>query len=291
MPLKLNRLVQKLGRLPFRGKDDRIRLAIVGNSHLAALKLAERDGLIEAEDFDICYYGGAGALFANMVFQDGLLDMKSKKNALLVTDGRYAALPVDAFDAFMFHGASYSYSALLRRYGGAGVSPNTVSSAFLLETARQSLYLPFIANNVAFAVREDVDVPVVISTNPLKAQRSRQFANTSVADTDIRKLDAALHTAFKEKGIHYIAQPADSIAGNVYTDDRFSIGSVRLKGDLTTQHDEEDFGHMNAEYGALVLRDALAKIRELVAQQHVKTDRRAEARKKRIEARERRMQE
>ena len=282
MALKPNNQTQSGERLSSEGENRQIRLAIVGSSHLAALKLAEQRGLVQAEGFDICFYGGAGALFTYMVCQDRFLDMKSAEHALLVTDGKYETLPIDDFDAFLFHGAGYSYSAFLRRFNLAGLPLNKVSAAFLQETARQSLDLPFAARKVALQVLEDVDVPVVISPTPLKAQRSKLFENTVVADTDMHSLDVALGKAFEERGMHYVAQPTETISDNIYTDDRFTTGSVRLKGELEEQHGDEDFGHMNAEYGALVLRDALAKIRGLVEQRWANSRRRTEARKRRM---------
>jgi len=54
----------------------------------------------------------------------------------------------------------------------------------------------------------------------------------------------------------YIPQPAETTVGGLLTQAQYSAGSTRLRSD-EEQHDDEDIKHMNGEYGAVCLRNAL----------------------------------
>lgn len=68
----------------------------------------------------------------------------------------------------------------------------------------------------------------------------------------------AVGRALGEIGIGYVPPPRDTIGPLGLTPARFARGSSRLASGHA--HDEDDIGHMNGDYGALVLRDLMTRI-------------------------------
>ncbi len=65
--------------------------------------------------------------------------------------------------------------------------------------------------------------------------------------------EAALAAELNEAGALLLPQPADSIVDELYSRDDLSRGSKRVRGE---SHEDDDCSHLNAEYGAMVIRDA-----------------------------------
>lgn len=66
-----------------------------------------------------------------------------------------------------------------------------------------------------------------------------------------------LHDTFVQRGITLLPHPAESIAACGLTDTHYSKGSFGIRRNRT--HDERDFAHMNADYGALVMQDFIKR--------------------------------
>src|ERR1700722_9794672 len=81
-----------------------MKIAVIGNSHLAALKLAVKDGLFYAKELEITFWGVAGKGFAETSYECGHFRTPYRNFALKVSDGQHETLPAHAFDAIVFHG-------------------------------------------------------------------------------------------------------------------------------------------------------------------------------------------
>jgi len=58
-------------------------------------------------------------------------------------------------------------------------------------------------------------------------------------------------------GLTVVHQPLATLREGWLTKSEFSEGSKKLLGDLTHAHDEDEYFHMNARYGALVVAEAM----------------------------------
>ena len=81
------------------------------------------------------------------------------------------------------------------------------------------------------------------------------------SDDDVRALAVfidAMERALAEIDIGYVPPPLETIGPLGLTRSKYTLGSTRLASGRA--HPEDDFSHMNGEYGELVLRDLMKRI-------------------------------
>src|SRR5271165_603283 len=81
-----------------------MKLAVIGNSHLAALKFALREGLFTSSSLEVTFWGVPGKDFRTVTYDGGVFRSPHLQWAQRISDGRYETLPAHDFDAIAFHG-------------------------------------------------------------------------------------------------------------------------------------------------------------------------------------------
>jgi hypothetical protein len=237
-----------------------MKIAIIGNSHLAALKVAVRDGLFRADQLDVTFWGLAGPEFASITYEGGLFQTQYKHFALQVSEGRYDSLPVHEFDAIIFHG-TLDPGLYLDSLRTAADDLRCYSSACLREGLQT-----YIENDPTWSLvrslRTDYDRRVLMSPIPLKSDFSDQFKGRSITADEFNILNSHIGATLCSVGGKYIVQPSATVCDYKYTKREFCVHSVRLLGDLAIKHPEDDYIHMNGQYGACVLNDINAQLSE-----------------------------
>lgn len=229
-----------------------MKIAIVGNSHLAALKVAVRDGLFAADQLDVTFWGLAGPEFASITYEGGLLKTPYRHFALKVSDGRYDELPVHEFDAIVFHGTPLDPGLYLDSLRNAARDLRCYSIACL----RDGLQTHIESDptwSIVRSLRADYDRRVLMSPIPFKAESSAQFEGRTITADELSLLNSCIGASLCSVGGEYVAQPSDTISDYSYTKPEFCVHSVRLLGGLSIKHPEDDYIHMNGHYGACVL--------------------------------------
>ncbi len=91
------------------------------------------------------------------------------------------------------------------------------------------------------------------------ASRWRQV----VANGDDRAL-AATFARIVERvtgpGFQFLLQPETTLSGHLFTQRRYSAGSVRLSERYDLRHAPEEYRHMNGEFGTIVIAELLSRI-------------------------------
>jgi hypothetical protein len=235
-----------------------MRLAIVGNSHLAALKVAVREGLFKQADVALTFWGIAGPGFDSITFDNGNFRTPNQDFVLRVSDGRYGALPAHEFDAMVFHGPPLNMTHLLaslRKIGDLQCYTHDYLRAGLRAYIEETS-----AWQLVSSLRADYDGPVLLSPMPLPSEDSARVAPRPLRSEELTLLNTCIATMLRDYGIEYIQQPSITVRDYSYTKREFCVNSVRLSDDLAVKHPTDDFVHMNGRYGAHVLRDIVSQL-------------------------------
>jgi len=230
-----------------------MKVAIVGNSHLAALKLAVQRNGFSQERLDIDFWGLPGPDFDSITCSAGLLQTPRKSFVLHISDGLYESLPVRDFDAIVLHGVGLNVSDYLLSLRKASEHLRCYSSAFLEDGLRSCIEnVP--SWNLVRSLRAEFDGRLLMSAMPLSSEDGTKFKDISVADDELARLNDHIGTVLGKMGVEYVPQPPDTILDGKYTKREYSLDSVRLAAKLCYKHPDDDYIHMNERYGSLVLR-------------------------------------
>ena len=230
-----------------------MKIAIVGNSHLAALKLAVRSDLFARGRLDISFWGLPGPNFHSITYSGGLLQTPCKSFVLRISDGQFESLPVREFDAIVFHGAALNVSDYLLSLRKASEHLRCYSNA-LLEEGLRSCIEKVPAWSLVRSLRAEYGGRLLMSAMPLSSEDGSKFKEMSVTDDELAHLNDRIRAVLCKIGVDYVPQPLDTIRDGKYTKREFCVDSVRLAAKLCYKHPDDDYIHMNEQYGVRVLR-------------------------------------
>ncbi|MBZ0128709.1 MAG: hypothetical protein K8F59_06310 [Rhodobacteraceae bacterium] len=230
-----------------------MRLCIIGNSHIAALKGGWEAG-VKAEFPGIrpTFFGARGGGLTRLMVRGGILTSDDAKirSDLAFTSGGQMGIDPGLFDAFLVYGLCRNVNLLVRNYG-AGYSRQVLEAALLDYWAATSLI------GVIRKLREITTLPIHAGASPLEAALGEAGAATT---NHVRFLDASNRQVFALLDAELIGQPVETIVNGDATALAFASGSTRLAvgaGNDLVPHEAGETRHMNADFGARWLRSFL----------------------------------
>ena len=232
-----------------------MKVCIIGNSHIAALKLGWQSGLANRwHGTDLTFYGARGGDIAELLVQDGQIAPKTETVAasLRATSGGHSMIDPLAYDAILVYGLCRDLNRQVQNLG-------TPYSAAALELAQLEYWIGSNLLKVISAIREIDSRPLYVGAAPLEAAVARGISDNRLYAEFIRTSNDRV---FALADAILLPQPMQTIVNGDATDLRFSIGSTRLAvGDSfdDKRHPGEENRHMNAEYGALWLEQFLKR--------------------------------
>jgi hypothetical protein len=230
-----------------------MKMAVVGNSHLAALKLAVQRDLFAQERLDIIFWGLPGPEFSGITYRAGMLQTPYTSLVLHVSDGLYESLPVREFDAIVFHGVALDVSVYLLSLRKASEHLRCYSNSLLRDGLRSRIeQMP--SWNLVRSLRAEFGGRLLMSAMPLSSEDGAKFGGISVTDDELAHLNYHIDAVLGEIGVEYLPQPSDTIRDSKYTKREFCVDSVRLTAKLCQKHPDDDYVHMNEQYGVRVLQ-------------------------------------
>lgn len=231
-----------------------MRLCIVGNSHIAALK-AGWDAEIGAV-FPASYptfFGVRGGGLTRLVVDGGTLtsDNAQIQRELAFTSGGQTRIDPKRFDAVLVYGLCRNVNRQVRNHG-VGYSRQALETALLDYWAATSLV------GIMQKLRQITDLPIYGGHSPLEAAKDV----TESEDTSSYRafLADSNQQVFRYLDVELIGQPLQTIVNGNATTIGFAIGSQRLAvgaGNDKVPHENTETRHMNADFGALWLRHFL----------------------------------
>lgn len=243
------------------------RVCIVGNSHIGSMRQSK--GLIAEKfpDITVKYFGAPGRLFADcMVDENGNFGPKSLSDAdeaaLLAVNGALN-INFDQFDIVLITGYGFNFGYLLRLLYQHDIldTPKTnrtrVCSQAFFEACTDAIInepLDVFCDNLG-RKRRYVMTPAPYPSQmtvvkgpgyrPTIAHLKTHPEGTQIFENFLDKMEkAVLH-----RGIQFMRQPQQTVAGPFLTRRKFAKGAVHVKDDSKVMLDHN---HMNGDYGLAV---------------------------------------
>jgi hypothetical protein len=241
-----------------------MRLAVIGNSHLAMLKLSWDRIAVRHPAVGVRFFGAGAHAVAACEVHDGRLEPPeaglAKKFAF--TSGGLTAIAFEDYDALVYCGLLLDVPRLDARM-----------SAAVREAAIAGAVQAAVSVDLAARVRAVSGIPQVIIPNPLFAARPEFIPSSHRMLAYASILEAiALRIAGKVGQVTVIGQPEALVRPDLLTDLIWKTGSTRLatSGDATGTegHTRRDVKHMNADFGEHVWSDLLPRLQALLPAQH-----------------------
>lgn len=267
-------------------------VAVIGNSHLAALKLGSDHPGVVPDWADLTFFGAAAGGLWNLRGRDGVLipETGPLTVALKRTSGGKSVIDLNDYDAYLLVGMMFGLGELVpglrdHRPPGLHTSDYTLVSRSFLAAAAADRLGRSLAVITARKIRRFTDAPIVIVPEPLPdpavADPSPDAAYyqagiwsspelvqlmTALYDEGCRGIEA-------EHGVVILSQPEETRQGGVFTKPELAAGGLAEARTIFQRDENEDAHddfHMNAAYGAVVLAEALGQV-EVLTRDHVKT--------------------
>jgi hypothetical protein len=248
-----------------------MRLCFIGNSHIVMVKSAWDEFAKSHADLEGEFFAASGSKMNGLELRGRSLvsDNSSVVDQLKATSGGRTSIDVDRYDGFVLVGLNLGLVNVLRvgqdhrtvaTVGKAPFGHLCSDGAFDLAVKRQ--FDAASSRRIAEMIRSvDQKVPIAAVPTPHAARGITGRSNQFWADAEL--LSARAEQPWREQleefiqacGVAFVEQREETLDGRYFTERRFSVGSVRLRG--MTERVEEEFRHMNADYGALVLQDVM----------------------------------
>jgi hypothetical protein len=229
-----------------------MKICVIGNSHIAALKLALRDGAFASAALDVAFWGLPGRGYSEIRYEDGRLCAADRDAVLTISEGRYQTVDPDEFEALVFHGPPINPSRVLSHLRQGRSDIGGYSGAFLRD-GLAAFFAGSKIGQIVLKVRNDYRGRVLVSPMAMISRQSRMFENQGVGAWEVAAINEAFAAGLSGFGLEFVPQPPATVVHNCYTDESYCIGSVRLTGELDQKHPADDYWHMNGLYGGAVL--------------------------------------
>lgn len=244
----------------------------LGNSHLAALRLAytQRENRPEGITLDFIASGQAG--LADIALDQGYIVATSSTTAAdFVRFGAREKIPIAEYDFFLIVGLGfnvYALEALYREYRCIGLKgwQNANQKRCLVSEAamRQMIAAPLrgcLSRRIADLLRQGSDKPIFQQAQPrpsetLLLQKRYPSLRRAVSRDDAKFLGAIFEEAASLACLdRYLPQPPETVHEGLLTARAFTENAPRLTTDPARLQRQpvEDFLHANSAYGARIL--------------------------------------
>jgi hypothetical protein len=252
------------------------RVCIVGDSHIAALKLGLAE-MAAAGRAEVDFFGAPGhAVRAEGLTLAGGVARPTTphlQHQFELTAGR-PDLPIAAYDAFVWVSLGHGLRSLFlfnHTYRRAGWSGATRFAHLLSEACFDEAVAGLVRAAPAFGLirqfRAVTDRPMFLVPHPLPWEGVR-VAGLPSYWSDLPAIGAPLADAFaRESGrladelaVALVPPPAQAVVDGFFTRSAFKRGAVRLRGSLNERHEDDEPFHMNAAYGRLVMAELLRRL-------------------------------
>jgi len=248
------------------------RVCFVGDSHVAALRQALDDPGCEQFLDRLTIFGSQGKTLDTVELVDNHIvsDEKRVRRNFKLTGGR-KFIDLDAFDAFCVVGCQMEMDLVEPLYSTfapveMGLKRRQPVSSALFDIMLQEIFKTTIAYKLVNMLAQS-GKPVYQILNArysdeiLEHSKGKFFQELIDSGADgkfLERFRKAVDVVFGPTAI-MIEQPPSTFSPPMFTSPTFSSGSKRL-GKGLKEHPEDDFHHMNAEYGALMLSRAFELI-------------------------------
>ena len=231
-----------------------MKICVIGNSHIASLKLGWDEICARYPDTEMIFFGARGTRMRYLIPKGDALvaDDELLANSLTYTSGGLSSVHPKKYDLLVLYGLFLRVPAL----------PVHVSKAVREAAARNCLERS-LSKVVLDRIRQISDVPILIGHNPLPAHNQ---SDCHLPDGDracYELVITALNHVLDAVDTEVLPQPEESTEFGFTTSGVYSSGSVRLAvrdGTSGVTHRSDDTHHMNGDFGSLWLEAMLRHV-------------------------------
>jgi hypothetical protein len=258
---------------------------LIGNSHLAALKLAYDQSPGRWSGLSLDFFGARSRGLNDLEVRNGVLCTADRqlRRRLRAVNGRHD-VALAPFDFVAIVGAGMSIIHALRIYrsfrvlgmpslaaltSAEDLRHDLISKDAALTTIRDQL-ASSMGIRLAERIQRNTDLPIWLIEQPHPSRNCLTSADTFFApfgqalkNGDAPMLAALHDKAFREatgKDRHPLPQPQAAICDGILLRPELSLGAIRLTGGSNVPHPVDDVLHANADFGSMVLDDLAARV-------------------------------
>lgn len=245
------------------------RIAVIGNSHVAAFKLGWDTIKDEYPGVQIDFFSGAASAMRSLYMADGrILSSSPPVTEMFMAYAGSEAITA-GYDSYILVGMGLGLVSLMciyekhrpMRFYKPGEGPHLMSDA-MNNIALEKATTGSSALHVLSLVKQisgDAEVFVVPNPHPSAIiLEKRTFWNDShIADYCAEIFEDTLRGLH---GVSFVPQPVDTLHSDQLTKAEFTRGTRLLKARWTRPANEGDPFHMNAEFGVVSLRDIFTRL-------------------------------
>lgn len=249
-----------------------MKVCIVGNSHIAALKLAANAGALGGTGVEAVFFGAPGQRFKKLRCDNGVLSgpRSLERIFLKVSGGRYTQIDPSDFDAVVVYGGGL----FLHRLVGSLHRTMNVDGVHLSEACLGKGIERWFTRKHTFRLAKQISrhaKRVLLAPRPCPAMsemvRKARDGGDELQPWAWQTLDPVFRRFVWEQcekvvrnhGLEMLFQPETTLDRNQYTDARYTKDSTRLLG-VGRKHEDNDVTHMNAAYGHAVFEHMLDQL-------------------------------
>ncbi|MCP8893382.1 hypothetical protein KYK29_00455 [Shinella daejeonensis] len=240
--------------MPFRRVEGRaklssgkIRVCVIGNSHVACVKRAWDDIRHEQPGVELTFFAARGRALQFLEVAGRVLaagDERLRENLVFTSGGR-AEIDPEEYDFFLLFGLGFQLPGIASFTSSAAASQASAGSF------DRSLNC-----KIAGLLRQVTDKDIFIGHNPQWAKNAEKAYHEGVYDIAF----GLVRSAVRERGFTLVRQPAQTIVDGWFTEPALSAGSLRLdvSGKVAGEaHRQKDVSHMNVTFGKIWLTEFL----------------------------------
>jgi hypothetical protein len=225
-----------------------VKLCVLGDSHAAALKTGWATIAAQHPGIEIAFYAAPGQMMADLTAADGALVAGAELAQFLEKIGASGRIGGDC-DRYLVHALYFSplHTVVLDNR-----NPEPAEPHFLVDATAKKLRESLAAETVT-KLRQITHAPITMTPMPcriLAKQPRVQLHDVRLAAA----FDQAANRVMAELGVVYLRQPEETRDGAFSTKAEYARDAQRFKGS------DDDGAHMNAAYGAIVMREWLRSL-------------------------------
>lgn len=247
---------------------------VIGNSHVAALKLAFSNRPLKLQKgATLTFFSAQNRIMTHIEREGTNLVAGSDELAekLRYTSGGKDTIALKTYDAFVLVGSGFGIDVLRLGQDCGTITPGEgehVLSRACLSASVEAYMEKTMALRLAAMIREVTDVPIVLVGAPFVSARlllDEPYCNqpwlksTHFLEPFVAICRAAGERVAKRTGCEIVWQPQETFTLPGFTDESFNRNPVRFQMHSTAAPDF-DAKHGNEDYGALILSAILSKL-------------------------------
>lgn len=236
-----------------------ISVCLIGDSHLAALKMGWPAIQADFPDVSLRFYAGGAATMLGLEVQDGALVAAApelRRKFEMTSGGSYKI--ADVYDLYVLCGLGLSVRLARDVFRKIPAQADAESLDALTARLRTELAGTLMMTVLGQLRRiTEARTLVVASPHPAEADMgiSARLKRRGLDGVAGRVFNDACRMMAGDQGAGFLPQPDATLSESaIATDSRYA----RQPSRFTVQDPEDDLRHMNDKYGAIVLRAALS---------------------------------